>query len=332
MFPESLSHNTLSLVCGEPRRALSVFFTVTRDLEITGVSIKPTLIKVTHKLSYDAVDTMLEDGGIHPDLAWLDIVYNFALNQETARLNERGTRVQKQDCEVVVHDDGTLSLKTINEQSPSRSLIAELAVLANGASADFAVAHRFPLVFRGQRASETEDRDALNDIPQGPAYDFALRMKLKKSSTGTRPESHATLGLAAYAQVTSPIRRYFDLINQRQIAHYLNHGAPRYSEHELQEIIESLDRPLARANTVNKETKRFWLLRYLKQRAENNPLITAYVVKIDPKYVLVELDEVFFTSTVKSPSKLRLGDAIKVRIASVVPHREYLKLEVDAGT
>ena len=72
---------------------------------------------------------------------------------------------------------------------------------------------------------------------------------------GTKPASHFSLGLPAYVQATSPIRRYCDLIVQRQIqAHQA--GRPQLSEEELQELVGSVDLATREGIGISREDQR----------------------------------------------------------------------------
>ena len=83
------------------------------------------------------------------------------------------------------------------------------------------------------------------------------------------------------------------------------------------------------ANLASRETKRYWLLRYLEQRKRGTP-ITGTVVRLDTKSPLVELDEVYITVFVKTNKPVRMGEQVSVKVVSVDPHADYVRLEVVA--
>ena len=327
MFPHEISEDKLSLRAGELRRSMSCLFEVSHDLKIIKTTVTPSLVQSAHKLTYIEVDQILEHGAPSDRIPELEIIYNFALDRETERLSGGGLRIQKRDVEVSLDEQGNFTLVEVDEQSPARSLIAELAVQANKAFAEFAQSNGFPLIFRGQPQPEGGDEEHLRSLPQGPALDFALRMRLKRSSTDTRPVRHATLGLAAYTQVTSPIRRYLDLINQRQLLSFCATGHAKYNEEELRAFIHEVEEPLSIAVTVSRETKRYWLLKYLKRKASRGEQIKGTIIRSDHKICLAELNEVYLSAPVKLRSKLGLGAEVTLRIANVDPRSDQLRLE-----
>ncbi len=327
MFPESLAHDRLSLVVGEARPCISYLIEVDREWNILNSTITPSLVRITKKFSYDEVDQILEQGfGAEGDPALMPL-YEFALNHETARYEAGGMKINKHEVMVVLDKEGNPSLVEIDEQSPGRALVAEMAVLTNAAFAEFAVSHGFPLVFRGQEPADDNDSQKLRAIPQGAALDYAMRARLKRSVADTVPHFHATLGLNAYAQVTSPIRRYVDLVNQRQILNFFREGAALYSAKELFAILEAVEDSIVVAQSIQKETKRFWLLDYLQNVAQKRGTIEGTVIRIDTKNPIVELDEVYMTAPVKMDKPPQLGERITVRIGAVDPVWDYLKLE-----
>ncbi len=324
MLPELLSQNRISLIHAEPRAVLSMIFELSPTLEVISTRITPAVINVKRRLTYDLVDDLLEKED-HD----LSIIYQIACSQEEQRLRKGALKVHKRDNAVTVLEDGTVKLTELDENSPARSTIAEMMVMGNTAIANFAVANNIPLLFRGQEQPD-EDVGMVHGIPSGPALDFAMRQGLKRSTTSTTPLPHSGLGLKAYAQATSPIRRYADLCNQRQILYFLHRGAPCYTAEELLQISHELDDPLNIANAVNKESKRFWLMVYLKQKLEHSgskTTIEATVTRIDLRNPMLELDEVYFQSMVNIQGKLKLGDRVTLRIVNVEPRDNYIKLE-----
>lgn len=323
MFPDVLSHAKCSLVPNETRLCVSYFFDVDRTFEITTSRIVASKIRSTRKYSYLEVDSILEQGS-SPEL---EVAYNFASTLESRRIEMGGFRVPKRDVGVSVSEDGKVSLVDLDESAPSRSLIGEMMILANETSAHFATDNGFPLIFRGQEAS-ADLNDIDESIPDGPAAHYAMRSKLKPSMTTFTATPHATLGLKAYAQLTSPIRRYLDLVNQRQLLSFLTTGTAVFSEEDLQTELLSTQTPLKAASLVSRESKRYWLLEYLRNRLKENNTLRGTVIRVDLRSPLVELEEVCFSSLVRTKEKLKRGDEVDLRISSVDPAEDYLRLEL----
>ncbi|RIL10811.1 MAG: hypothetical protein DCC75_03595 [Proteobacteria bacterium] len=320
MLPEALAHDALSLVAGDLRRCLSCFFTVNEKYEITGHEIASTIIKVKKRYDYDQMDSLLES-----DTGELNLIYNISLTNETLRLSRGAQKVSKRDLTIIVKPGGEVELKEIDEHGPARGMIGEMMVLANSYLADYGSKHRLPLVYRSQ---EPPEEQAAQDIPAGPAYDYSQRARLKKSITSTSPAPHAGLGLEAYIQATSPIRRYIDLCNQRQIMHHLATNKVFYPEEQLQEIIHLCDEPLSKAQYINKQTRRYWLLKYLKLRAQRgNKKIIGTIIRTDLKNPLVELEEVFMPVIARIDGNYQRGDRVELTISAIDPKTDYIRLE-----
>lgn len=91
-------------------------------------------------------------------------------------------------------------------------LVAEMMILAGEAVARLGAAASLPLPFRGQEAPQLPPEAVLSALPEGPCKGFALRKCMTRSVVSPQPVRHASLALDAYVQVTSPIRRYTDII------------------------------------------------------------------------------------------------------------------------
>jgi exoribonuclease-2 len=82
---------------------------------------------------------------------------------------------------------------------------------------------------------------------------------------GSQPEAHSGLGLEAYVTATSPIRKYFDLITQRQIRAVL--GLENfYSREEIDQLIQSLGLTMGTVSRIQGARQRYWLLKHLETR------------------------------------------------------------------
>lgn len=326
MLPDCLATDKLSLVAGQVRPCLSCLYEIDHNLQVRAGIVVPSLIKVRRRYDYDEIDRILE--GESGDLG---VLYNIALNHENVRLDRGATKILKHDLVIVLKDGGDFELKEIDEHGPARGLIGEMMVLGNMLLARYAIEHKLAMVFRLQ---DPPDDQEISQVPAGPAYEYAQRARLKKSSTSVTPGLHSSLAVEAYVQATSPIRRYIDLCNQRQILHHLQTGNALYSPHDLTELIQRTEEPLGIAGAVSKETKRYWLLRYLKRKIKRGSQdeqanhLQATVLRTDLKNPLVELDEVFMPALIRTNASLHPGDRITVRIAAVDPRIDYLKLEM----
>lgn len=321
MLPEAISEGALSLQVGQLRPCISVIVQLSHDLQVLSDSVCASLIRVTERYSYDQVDELLE----HGDESLL-LLHNIAAACEERRIRRGAIRVQKREV-IPIWDGTNVILQEIHEDSPARLLVSEMMVLANKIMAEFAAERRIPVMYRGQERPDDEGGDLRQEgqAPEGPAKDFSARTRLKKSSVSFEPQQHAGLGLDAYIQATSPIRRYLDLCHQRQFISFLQHGKPCMDQEQFEAIANEIEMPLQAASLASRETKRYWLLRYLEQRPRGQP-IEGTVVRTDLKTPLVELDEVYMTVLVRLSGKASLGQRVTLKITNVDPHADYIRL------
>jgi exoribonuclease-2 len=324
MLPLALSDAKLSLRQGEVRPCLSVVAHFSEQFELRDWTVVPSFIRVAQRYTYDDVDLLLE----HEDETLMR-VYHVATACEEERIRKGAVKVHRREVVPFVEQDGSIRLLEIDEESPARALVAELMVLANSLMAQFAVRNNLPVIFRGQERPDENARQALVDVPEGPAKDFTARSKLKKSTMSFEPHYHAGLGLDAYIQATSPIRRYLDLCHQRQFLSFFKCQRPWITKAEFEPLASEVEVHLNAANLASRETKRYWLLRYLEQRGRG-ATITGTVVRLDTKSPLVELDEIYITVFVKTNRPVRMGEQISLKVVSVDPHGDYVRLEAVA--
>jgi exoribonuclease-2 len=144
----------------------------------------------------------------------------------------------------------------------SRTAVQEAMLMAGEAVARFAMEREIPIPYAVQEPPE----------PGGPTGEslslsemFALRRTLKRSQYRSLPAPHAGMGLAAYVQATSPLRRYPDLVAHQQIRAYLRGGQPL----ETQDVLERIGAVEAVIGSVRQAehlSDRHWTLVYLLQQ------------------------------------------------------------------
>lgn len=254
----------------------------------------------------------------------LNLLYQAGMACESKRFERGAFRVPKHDIHVK-YKDGVFHLEEIIEDSPARSMIGEFMIFANELSSQKFKEENLPAVYRTQELAEI-DQELINEIPDGLAYDYAQRTKLKPSKLTQTPGPHAMLGLGSYTQLSSPIRRYLDLALQRQLKHFLLTGETFYSSEDIDEIMGKANESVKRSIMCSREQRRIWFLHYLKQRAKTNPVIEGTILRNDNKKALVELHELYMTTLIKLPSEQKPGDILNFHIAAVHPLNDYLKI------
>lgn len=328
MLPAQLAADRASLREGETRDVISCLFQFSRSHELQSTEIVAARIKSRAKITYDQVDRLLEGDITLRDLEWaaaVETISQIAARNEDRRLRAGAQKVGKRDLHIDVDERGLVNLREFDEQSPARTVVSEMAVMANEAFAKFAQDNNLPFLYRSQPAGEAT---AAEDLPEGPARAYAERSNLKRSVVSVQPAPHSSLGLAVYAQVTSPIRRFADLCNQRQLVAHLAGESPVYSKEELSQIMESLEEPLGGANTISRDSRRYWLLRYIEQLCDHGTQeLAGVVLRTDLKNPLVELVEIPFTTLVRANPALKPGDRVQLKILKVDAWGDQLKLE-----
>ena len=75
-----------------------------------------------------------------------------------------------------------------------------------------------PLPYRSQAKAVMPPQEELDAVPDGPCRSVLMRSRMLRSMCTTQETlPHSGLGLPGYVQITSPIRRYADLLAHWQI-------------------------------------------------------------------------------------------------------------------
>ena len=253
MLPLGLAAGPLSLRAGQRTAAVSVAVRLDSAGAIVDRRITRTWVMPRYSLTYADGDELIElappGDETLADLSQLMQLRSRWRRQQGAlsfdRLEGRFRR-----------REGELSLQLV-EPSPARLMVSEAMLLMGAVVADFGCENDLVLPFRSQPPAELPSQAELDQLPEGPARDAAIKRCLSRGVQGTQPMAHFSLGLAAYVQATSPIRRYADLASHRQIIAQLEGSTP-LSKSELGELIDDLDDPLRQSIQISREDQRHW--------------------------------------------------------------------------
>ena len=256
MLPPSLAEGFCSLKAGELRPAISLLIHLSKTLEILDYEIIPSLIRVQRQLTYYDVNTVADTSREIASLC--DIATKF----RQKRLSDGAVQISLPDINVWIGDSGEISVNRINRESPGRMMVAEIMIMANWLMAKFLSGHGVSAVFRSQPGP----RDRLYKGCEGSLFqNYMQRRLLSRFMLLNQAERHSGLGLDAYVTATSPIRKYYDLVTQRQIRSVFGQEAP-YSAQEIDQIIHRLQEPMLKVSRMQFQRNRYWILKYLESR------------------------------------------------------------------
>ena len=151
--------------------------------------------------------------------------------------------------------------------------MAELMILMNSRTAEFLASSGCPSVYRTQRP----------DMPD-------LKRGRSRADLTVNPREHGGIGASLYCWATSPLRRYADLINQRQLASLLGGPLPTFRD-ESELLIRAKKAEFLNQASLNHQRRmeRYWILKYLEQHGED-----AHPVNLHPRdrSILVAFEEI----------------------------------------
>lgn len=254
MLPPQLAEGLCSLKASEVRPAISVMAKLSSAADILDYEIVPSIVSVRDQLTYYEANLMADESS---DIRMLK---ELAQCLRRARLSRGAVQITLPDINVAIGNDGEVVVSTINRDSPARVIVEELMILANGLMARFLAEHDMPAIFR----SQPEPRERLYRGTNGTLFqNYTQRRLLSRFVLGHSPEKHSGLGMDAYVTATSPIRKYFDLVTQRQVRAVLGLEAP-YSADELDHLLQILEVPMSNVLGIQMRRKRYWLLKHLE--------------------------------------------------------------------
>ena len=163
MFPERLSTDLVSLKAGAERPAFTVEVRFDHQGNRVGYRILLSTVRVKNRLSYDQADAAIESGD-----GSLTALHRLASQLHDLRAARGAITFRRPELKIHVEGD-QIEIQKINPNSPSRFLVSEMMILANGLAADFASLNSLPVIYRTQEPREAIEVD---DAPQMEALDL----------------------------------------------------------------------------------------------------------------------------------------------------------------
>ena len=179
---------------------------------------------------------------------------------EKKRLANGARKVERKEVFLDISQPDAIAIEGYREETPASFFIQELAIQTNQFAGDYFSRHNLTALFRSQEPPETRTYEP------SPNLAFPVSSTIFKGvQIRTTAKPHASLGLEAYSQVTSPIRRFSDLVSQRVLIDSLcsrdNPFLPKHFEYWIPRI-EKLSRD---HHELERELVLHWKLKYLIQ-------------------------------------------------------------------
>ncbi len=213
-------------------------------------------IHIAANLRHDTLEPLFNEDTLaagkqdYPYATELKLLWDFAQKLETARGKSADNSTQQNDYNFHVENDH-VTISTRRRGSPIDKVVAELMIFVNSEWGKLLAAHDVVGIYRTQNNG-----------------------KVKMS---TVPAPHQGLGVAQYMWSSSPLRRYVDFVNQRQIISLLQGVAPVYAKNDtaLFTVMRDFDTAYSLYNEFQRNMERYWCLRWLQQEKsarETRPL------------------------------------------------------------
>jgi exoribonuclease-2 len=231
--------------------ALSFGLDLGSEGEVTDIEITPSWVRV-QRLSYETVEKQLEQEPFKS-------LYKLAKSFQERRRAKGGVFIDLPEVKIRV-ENGEVMIRPLLPLK-SRDLVQEAMLLAGEVVARFAVLNQVVLPFTVQ------------DIPLESGFSetlsgmFARRRTLKRGQLTTIPAPNSGLGLEVYSKVTSPLRRYSDLVAHQQLRAYLS-GDPLLDTSEILERLGAAEAIVGTVTQTERLARKHWTLVYLLRHAD----------------------------------------------------------------
>ncbi|MCX7960400.1 MAG: RNB domain-containing ribonuclease [Burkholderiales bacterium] len=234
-----------TLAAGAPRPAISLYLTVSpEDWRVRGRTSRIERVPIAANLrhgDYDALNDAFAAGESR-GLAFeeeLRLLWRFAEALEARR--GRPAAPPGATDYVFRVENGRVAIEPRRRGAPLDKLVSELMILANSTWGELLAERDVAAIYRAQGAG--------------------------KVRLSVHPEPHEALGVACYAWLTSPLRRYLDLVNQWQLVAALEGRRPPFARNSeaLLAAMRAFETAAARIDEHQRTLEQYWCLKWLEQ-------------------------------------------------------------------
>ena len=325
MLPVELGTGFFSLRADGSRPALVLECVLDETGKLLEFRPRQSTIRVSANLTYTGVEENLASENPDP---MLDTARELTEKLRAARIADRAVIMDQPDPELVLNSSNGTTRVELHQRPGTplaQMIVSEFMILANSGIARWAIDNEVPLLFRTQNLTLPGGSAGIWNRPEDI---YRLIKNMGPSILECTPKRHATIGVDAYAPITSPLRRYSDFVNLAQVLHFLEHGRARLDQAELKELLPRLSTRIEMVNQVQRMRPRYWKALYFKQNCKKMKW-SGVVVDANTHLTTVALfrEQLFL----KAPraifgDKVRVGQRFQVRIGKVDPLNNEIKV------
>ena len=257
MLPQAVVE-AFTLAEGRTVPAVSLYLDVAADLRLRGTRTAVERVRIAANLRHDSLERLFNEDSIaesrqdFPYGVQLKLLYDLATVLEGGRGRQDVTRGVNMDYSFYVEND-RVRITQRRRGAPIDKVVSELMIFVN-----------------------SEWGRQLAEAGVAAIYRAQGNGKVRMS---TVPSGHQGLGVAYYTWTSSPLRRYVDLINQRQLVACARGEPPPYAakSERLLTAMRDFEQAYEGYNEFQRMMERYWCLRWLLQ--ENVTVTTAEVMR-----------------------------------------------------
>jgi exoribonuclease-2 len=306
MLPEAWI-DAFSLAEGRTVPALSLYLELDpQTCAVRSAHSAVEAIAVRANLRYDRMESAVTEEGLDrgdlplPFAAELSVLWRLANGLRAEREHVRGKpeHAGREEISLVLEDaqgnafagdaaTARVRLTARRRDAPLDRIVAELMIRANSHWGGWLDARGVVGIYRSQSQGR-------------------VRMS-------TTPAPHDGLGVAQYAWCTSPLRRYVDLVNQRQLIAAVRGTAAAYrrGDSELFAVVSGFDAAYTLYAEFQEQMERYWSLRWLQQESVRR--CEARVIKAD----LIGLQGLPMTTRLAGAAAYARGQILELEITAI---------------
>jgi len=317
MLPKILSEKIGSLNPGENRPCISLKLSIDDDGHVYNFNFEETVIRNTKAFSYAQVDEILSDNASNY-YELMNSIKSLTEKYKEERYSNGAISIERPEMTVQLNDQMDINIGVIRKQSMARSIIENLMILYNCFAGKLCEESNTAVPYRLQSRL---DINSGQKIPSGQLGWYVLSKMLRPARLSLTPGRHHGLGVDNYIQVTSPIRRYSDLLTQKQLKNAMTGILTSYSGEEILSICKNTQKKIRIHHRIENIRKKYWLLKFLQYEKKHGISKYKAVVlendKTSLKKALLELEKYPFKTRCNIPNNISVGSTINIELISV---------------